>query len=329
MNGKENKYEIPYRQKNVIDFPPGVAERIPDRSKPRVITEGVKKGDAGSVAGLAILDLAGVWNWMRDGVPLPDFRDCGLKDFDWVVCYDSDVTTNEDVWKAAKELGGWLKLRGANVRYAVLPGGDDKIGLDDWLVAGHTVDQFWELVHDELPPKPRPKSGDGEAAEPDVQEVLPAEPISIEEARAVFTRWLGKDYDLACLDATLAVAVCDRLDGDPPWLLIVSGSGNAKTETVSALTGAGAIVTSTIDSPGALLSASSRQETAKDATGGLLRKIGSHGLLVIKDFTSILSMDRNMRGKVLAGSARWRTDSGSATSAWTAGEASAGRVASY
>ena len=131
MNGKENKYEIPYRQKNVIDFPPGVPERIPDRSKPRVVTEGVKKGDAGAVVGLAIVDLAGVWNWMRDGIPLPDFRDCGLKDFDWIVCFDSDVATNEDVRKAAAELGGWLKLKGANVRYALLPGGDDKIGLDD------------------------------------------------------------------------------------------------------------------------------------------------------------------------------------------------------
>jgi Domain of unknown function (DUF3854) len=296
-NGKENKYEFPRGQKQVIDFPPGVPERIPDRSKPRVIAEGFKKGDAGALAGLLTVDIAGVWNWIRDGVPLPDFRDCGLKGFDWVVCFDSDITTNEKVWGAARELGEWLKLRGANVRYAVLPGGADKLGLDDWLAAGHTVDQFWELVQDELPPKPTEA---GEEAEPDRQEPLPAEPISIEECRAVFTRWLGKDYDLACLDAALAVATCDRLDGDPPWLLIVSGSGNAKTETVGALAGAGAIVTSTIDSPGALLSASSKQETAKDATGGLLRKLGGRGLLVIKDFTSILSMDRNMRGKVLA-----------------------------
>jgi hypothetical protein len=39
----------------------------------------------------------------------------------------------------------------------------------------------------------------------------------------------------------------------------------------------------------ALLSATSRKQKAKGATGGLLRKLGNHGILVIKDVTSILS----------------------------------------
>jgi hypothetical protein len=30
----------------------------------------------------------------------------------------------------------------------------------------------------------------------------------------------------------LAAAAVERLDGDPLWLLIISGSGNTKTETV-------------------------------------------------------------------------------------------------
>ena len=38
----------------------------------------------------------------------------------------------------------------------------------------------------------------------------------------------------------------------------------------------------------------------RDATGGLLRKIGDRGVLVIKDVTSILVADRNIRGQVLA-----------------------------
>ncbi len=48
------------------------------------------------------------------------------------------------------------------------------------------------------------------------------------------------------------------------------------------------------------LSATSRKETAKDATGGLLRSIGDRGILVLKDFTSILSMNRDQRAAVLA-----------------------------
>jgi len=128
---------------------------------------------------------------------------------------------------------------------------------------------------------------------------LPVPGTVLGQAHAVFRRWLGKDFDLDALDAMLATAAVERLDGDPVWLLIISGSGNAKTETVQALDGIAAIVTSTISSPGALLSATSARDKAKDATGGLLRKIGGRGVLVIKDMTSILSMNRDMRAEVL------------------------------
>lgn len=127
------------------------------------------------------------------------------------------------------------------------------------------------------------------------------EPLpGIAEAEAVFTRWLGKEYDLGALDVVLAAAAVEQLGGDPAWVLVVSGSGNAKTETVVSLAGAGAHIVSTISSEGALLSATPGKERSSDATGGLLRKVGPRGLVVIKDFTSILSMNRDMRSAVLA-----------------------------
>src|SRR5262249_48507567 len=119
------------------------------------------------------------------------------------------------------------------------------------------------------------------------------------EVHTTFQKWLGEEYDLDALDATLAAAASEQLTGDPPWLL-VGGSSVAKTETVQALSGAGAHVTSTIASEGALLSASSQRSRSKRATGGLLRKIGERGVLVIKDVTSILSAARETRGAVLA-----------------------------
>jgi hypothetical protein len=127
----------------------------------------------------------------------------------------------------------------------------------------------------------------------------PVEPIKLDQAHEVFRRWLGEDYDLDALDAVLAAAAVERLDGDPLWLLLISGSGNAKTETVQALDGIGATVTSTITSSGALLSATSARERSKTATGGLLRKMGGRGVFVIKDVTSILSMNRDARAEVL------------------------------
>jgi hypothetical protein len=75
---------------------------------------------------------------------------------------------------------------------------------------------------------------------------LPVPGTVLGQAHAVFRRWLGKDFDLDALDAMLAAAAVERLDGDPVWLLIISGSGNAKTETVQALDGVAATVTITI-----------------------------------------------------------------------------------
>ena len=64
----------------------------------------------------------------------------------------------------------------------------------------------------------------------------------------MFHRWLGEDYDTDALDAMLAAAAVEKFDdgSDPVWLLIVSGPGNAKTETVQALDGIGAMITSSI-----------------------------------------------------------------------------------
>lgn len=131
----------------------------------------------------------------------------------------------------------------------------------------------------------------------DGAELAPLPPL--EAAYAVFRRWLGSEYDLDALRAVLAAAAVERLDGDPLWLLVISGSGNAKTETVQSLSATGAHLVSTIASEGALLSATSKKETATDATGGLLRQIGPRGVIVIKDVTSILSMSGDQRAAVL------------------------------
>ena len=157
---------------------------------------------------------------------------------------------------------------------------------------------------------------------------------TLDQVRDVFRQWLGRDYDLDVIDAVLATAAAERLAGDPLWLLVISGPGNAKTETVQALSGTGAYVTSTITSEGALLSASPRRERRKNATGGLLRKIGDRGVLVIKDVTSILSADRNTRGVVLAAlreiyDGRWERNVGSdggQTLTWTGRIAIVGAV---
>lgn len=123
---------------------------------------------------------------------------------------------------------------------------------------------------------------------------------SLATVHEAYRRWFGSDYDLGALDCVLCCAAAEKLGGDPPWLLLVGGSGAAKTETIVPLHGAGAVAVSTINGEAALLSGTSKKDRAKNATGGLLRKIGSRGVLVIKDVTSILSMNRDTRALVLA-----------------------------
>ena len=160
----------------------------------------------------------------------------------------------------------------------------------------------------------------------DQAKTTPSTPCSLDEVHNIFRKHFGKEFDLDALDIMLAVAASQQLDGDPVWLLMVAAPGAAKTEQVQTLAGAGAHVTSTITSEGALLSASpKRGKTAKTATGGLLRKIGSEGILVIKDVTSILSSSRDPRATVLAAlreiyDGRWERNvgnEGGQTLTWT------------
>jgi len=114
--------------------------------------------------------------------------------------------------------------------------------------------------------------------------------------------WFGDSYDLDAIDAVLTVAAAEKFDdgSDPLWLLTVGGPGGGKTETVMPLKGCGALIVSTISSDAALLSGTAKKERAKDATGGLLRKLEPRGLMVLKDVTSLLSLHPGVRAQILA-----------------------------
>ena len=128
------------------------------------------------------------------------------------------------------------------------------------------------------------------------------QPVSLDRLHERFLYWFGDHYDLDAINATLAAAAVERLDGDPLWLLIISGPGATKTETVITLKGLDdkTRVVSTISSVGALLSATAKKERSQDATGGLLKELEPRGIMIIKDLTSILSMQSAVRGPILS-----------------------------
>ncbi len=125
--------------------------------------------------------------------------------------------------------------------------------------------------------------------------------LKLEEVLATYRQWLLLPEDPASILIPLAVAQANRMAGDPVWLLDIRPPGWGKTEGLGPIAGAlrEAHMVSTL-TEAALLSGTSRKDKAKDSTGGLLRTVGEFGIIVLKDFTSILSMHREARAATIA-----------------------------
>jgi hypothetical protein len=133
--------------------------------------------------------------------------------------------------------------------------------------------------------------------------ILPPSSIAtLPTVEAICGRWI-RDHDPIPTRAILATYVANRkLRGDPVWLMLVGGSGVGKTERLMPLVVMqDVLLASSITGLPALLSGTGKRERAKDATGGLLRRVPEGGgVLVIKDFTSIIDMHRDPRAELLA-----------------------------
>jgi hypothetical protein len=116
---------------------------------------------------------------------------------------------------------------------------------------------------------------------------------------ATFRRWLHLE-DLAPLLAVSAALVANKAPGDPVWLLLVCAPSTGKTEILSAATKLPWVVSAAEVTKASLLSASSKRDRVKHATGGLLRQIGDFGVLLCKDFTSVLAQNRDARAEGMA-----------------------------
>lgn len=137
----------------------------------------------------------------------------------------------------------------------------------------------------------------------------PAEPLgeagytgpsrALADVVETFARWLHQP-DPGALYAVLAAVAANRVDGDPLWLQLVGPSGGGKTELLAAVTGLPDAYPAATLTEAALLSGTPRKEHAQGASGGLLREVGEFGLLICKDFGSVLSQHRDARAAVLA-----------------------------
>jgi hypothetical protein len=126
--------------------------------------------------------------------------------------------------------------------------------------------------------------------------IPPTPVISIEEARAIYGKYLYLP-DPNLVDVTLAVPAGNRLFAtDPLWLMLKGPPGSGKTEVLNPLYGLSqwALFVSKLNTQ-ALISGFSDPKSEKDHS--LLPQLNGK-CLVIKDFTTILAMNDKQRDEI-------------------------------
>jgi hypothetical protein len=121
---------------------------------------------------------------------------------------------------------------------------------------------------------------------------------SIDDAVETFQRWLHMP-DPAFILAAFGAVAANHLDGEPVWLLAVGPPGSGKTEVLQTFAVVPNVHLTGVLTEASLLSGTPRRDRAKGATGGLLRLVDDFGILLCKDFTSLLAMRREVQAEVL------------------------------
>jgi hypothetical protein len=146
-----------------------------------------------------------------------------------------------------------------------------------------------------------PTNGQGQigGSSPQPQTPPPASGIAsaispLDETLQVFERWLLLKNHTPIL-ATLGTVAANMLAGDPVWLGLVGPSSCGKTEILNALSDLPCVAhVGTLTLPG-LLSGTPQHQQSPGATGGLLRQVSNPGIIVCKEFTTILFMRPDTR----------------------------------
>ena len=163
--GKLVKYETPWQQRNGLDVPPGVAADARRPGDPAVDHRGRQEGRlrraARAVHRRAVrgVELAGHQHRRRQDGAARVARHRPQRS-----PRHHRVRRRHDPQGVGAEGGArawptYLATKGARVEFLHLPDTDDKTGLDDYLMAGHTVEDLWKLVKPHQPRvRERPRS---------------------------------------------------------------------------------------------------------------------------------------------------------------------------
>lgn len=151
------KYETPRDAGVKLDLHPSMREALGAPDLPLLVTEGVKKVDAATTAGLCCVGLLGVDSWRgrnsQGGLTaLAEWNDVHLRGRAVLLCFDSDVMAKSSVYMALLRLRTYLESKGAEILVVYLQSGPlgAKVGLDDYLAQGHSRDELLALATKEI-----------------------------------------------------------------------------------------------------------------------------------------------------------------------------------
>jgi len=132
-------------------------------------------------------------------------------------------------------------------------------------------------------------------------ETPPWQPVRLAEVVAEYRRFMHLP-DLTPLLAVLATYATHQMEGDRVWLLLVAPPSGGKTEILHGLFELPDIYKVGTLTEASLISGTATKDKIAKATGGLLFEIGNggRGMLVCKDFGSVLSMPGEGRASTLA-----------------------------
>jgi hypothetical protein len=146
--GKAIKYEYPKSTPNILDILPRYRAALGNPQIDIWLTEGAKKADALASAydGLIVpVNENGVWGWRTKGKILDDFKSIVWEGRRVVLAPDGDVRHNKAVYQAVQRSARLFTAWGAaEVQILLLPceKHGPKIGVDDYLAQGHTIDEL-------------------------------------------------------------------------------------------------------------------------------------------------------------------------------------------
>jgi len=187
------KYELPAGCSVRLDCPPVCQPMLKNPSVPLWVTEGQKKADALASTGSCAIALLGVWNFKgRNSLGGTTF----LADWDYValdgryvrIVFDSDIMTKAPVRAALERLTEHLQRKGAHVTAVYLPNGPNgqKMGVDDFLVGGHTLADVEALVE---APRPAPTAAPPRVELLDEAPLMIRRPLCLLQGRSYAAIW--------------------------------------------------------------------------------------------------------------------------------------------